>query len=607
MKNIFQIKYIIGTLLAVLLLYACANRGQGPQGGPKDEVPPKMLKSTPADKSVNVTKNRIEIEFDENINLKDIATNVIISPPQRTNPDIRSYGKRLVVEFKDTLLESTTYSIDFGDAVVDNNEGNILKNYVFSFATGDEIDTLQISGILINAEDLNPMKGIMVGIHSDLTDSVYVSKPFNRVTRSGDEGKFTVYNVKQNKYRVYALGDLNRDYFYQKGEGAAFIDAVFETSMEEYIRQDTIWKDSVTVDSIRSVNAIRYLPNNLVLKYFKDDSKRQYLAKTERTEPNKLNLFFNTFNEKEPEIRPLNVSWNGGMYLQKNERLDSLTLWLADSLLIKKDTISLELKYLKSDSVFKLQPQTDTINFFMRRATGRTQAQQPPATGKKKEFLNIATNLSSNFDVYKPVTISFSTPIKSYDISKVKLSQLVDTLLVPIDFTLEKIDSVGMNYVINHKWIPENTYQLVIDSATFVNIYNLHNDNLKNELKVKSLEEYSSLKLVLEKFDPRAVLQVLSKDDKVVREAPAQQSGTKIEYLQPGDYYVRMYLDNNKNGKWDTGNVFEKRQPEEVFYYSKKLTLMKNWEFEESWDHMAVPLRDQKPAELKKTTEPAKQ
>lgn len=604
MKSIFQLKNIIGVIFTILVLYSCANRGMGPQGGPKDEVPPKMVKSTPPDKSVNVSRNKIELEFDENVNLKDIASNVIISPPQRTNPDIRSYGKKVSVEFKDTLQENTTYSINFGDAVVDNNEGNILKNFVFSFATGDVIDTMQISGVLINAEDLNPMKGIMVGIHSDLSDSAFLSKPFSRVTRSGDDGKFTVSNVKNNKYRVYALGDLNRDYFYQQGEGGAFLETVFETGMEDYIRQDTVWKDSVTVDTILSVNAIRYLPDDVVLKYFKDDTKRQYLAKTERTEPHKLNIYFNTLNESEPELRPLNVSWDGGMLLQKNERLDTLTVWLADSLLIKKDTITVELKYLKSDSLFKLQPETDTINFSMRRTSGKTQ--QQASARKKKEFLQITTNVSSNFDVFNPINISFNTPIKSFDRSKIQLSQLVDTLLVPVDFKFEKKDSVGMNYVINHNWTPESRYQLLVDSAAFVDIYNLHNDNLKTELRIKSLEEYSSLSLVLEKYDPKAVFQIVTNDDRVVRTVPAQHPSTKVEYLQPGDYYVRMFLDENENGKWDTGSISEKRQPEEVFYYSKKLTLIKNWEFEETWDHTAVPLLNQKPEELKKTIDSAK-
>lgn len=178
MKNFFQFKNITISLTLLLVFYACANRGQGPQGGAKDEVPPRFVKSTPREKSVNVKDGKIEIEFDENVNLKDISKNVIISPPQRINPEITSYGRKVNVRFDDSLQSNTTYSIDFGNAIVDNNEGNILKNYVFSFATGNEIDTMQIAGTLLNAEDLNPLQGITVGIHNDLSDSAFLKNRF---------------------------------------------------------------------------------------------------------------------------------------------------------------------------------------------------------------------------------------------------------------------------------------------------------------------------------------------------------------------------------------------------------------------------------------------
>ena len=598
MKNRFQLRKIAVTLIAALVFYSCANRGQGPQGGPKDELPPKVMKSSPAQNSVNVKNGRVEIDFDENVNLKDIVKNVIISPPQRQNPEITSYGRRVNVQFKDTLLSNTTYSIDFGSAIVDNNEANVLKNYVFSFATGSEIDTLQIAGTLLNAEDLNPLQGITIGIYDDLNDTVFIRKPFLRIGRTDETGHFTVSNVRNGKYRVYALNDLNRDYFLQKGEGLAFDEKSYQTGFEFITKPDTVWKDSITVDTIRFVPATRFLPDDVVLKYFKDNFKRQYLAKSERTEPHLINMIFNTVSEELPEIRPLNINWDNKMLLQKNATLDSLSLWLTDSALINTDTISLEVKYLKSDSAFKLQPQTDTVRFMMRKP-----AKKPTTTkaAKKKEFLNIMTNLSSQFDVYRPVVLNFTVPIKIYDVAKIHLSQLVDTVLTPIPFKLEKKDSIGMTFEINHKWIPETTYQLVVDSAAFFSIYNLQNDNLKNELKIKSLDEYSSLKLFLADYDSTAVFQVMSKDDKLVRTAPIVKGGTKVEYLQPGDYFVRMYLDRNQNGKWDPGNYFENLQPEEVYYYEKKLTLIKNWEFEETWDYKAIPLVKQKPQELKKS------
>ena len=598
MKNRFQLRKIAVTLIAALVFYSCANRGQGPQGGPKDELPPKVMKSSPAQNSVNVKNGRVEIDFDENVNLKDIVKNVIISPPQRQNPEITSYGRRVNVQFKDTLLSNTTYSIDFGSAIVDNNEANVLKNYVFSFATGSEIDTLQIAGTLLNAEDLNPLQGITIGIYDDLNDTAFIRKPFLRIGRTDETGHFTVSNVRNGKYRVYALNDLNRDYFLQKGEGLAFDEKSYQTGFEFITKPDTVWKDSLTIDTIRFVPATRFLPDDVVLKYFKDNFKRQYLAKSERTEPHLINMIFNTVSEELPEIRPLNINWDNKMLLQKNATLDSLSLWLTDSALINTDTISLEVKYLKSDSAFKLQPQTDTVRFMMRKP-----AKKPTTTkaAKKKEFLNIMTNLSSQFDVYRPVVLNFTVPIKIYDVAKIHLSQLVDTVLTPIPFKLEKKDSIGMTFEINHKWIPETAYQLVVDSAAFFSIYNLQNDNLKNELKIKSLDEYSSLKLFLADYDSTAVFQVMSKDDKLVRTAPIVKGGTKVEYLQPGDYFVRMYLDRNQNGKWDPGNYFENLQPEEVYYYEKKLTLIKNWEFEETWDYKAIPLVKQKPQELKKS------
>ncbi len=601
MKNILSIKNIPLTFLVAFMLYACANRGQGPQGGPKDEVPPKVLRSTPEDKSVNVSPKRIQIDFDENVNLKEIAKNVIISPPQRTNPEIRAINKRVTVAFNDTLIANTTYSIDFGNAIVDNNEGNVLKNYVFSFSTGDHIDTLQISGTLINAEDLNPLTGVIVGIHSDLSDTVLTTKPFERITRSGDEGKFTLHNVKEKEYRVYALNDLNRDNFYQPGEGVAFNETVYKTSLERYMRQDTIWKDSVTVDTIKTVESTRFLPNDVVLKFFKDKTKRQYLAKSDRPEAHKLNILFNTANKTLPQVSSLDGDWNGKFLLQKNETLDSLTFWLTDSVWMKKDTISLQVQCMKSDSVMKLQPQTDTINFVQRRAA-RAQATQ--SKSKKKVFLDINSNMSSKFEVYNPIKLSIATPVHYVDREKLHLSQQVDTVLVPIDFELVKIDSVGMNFEIRHKWEPETSYTFTADSAAFENIYGLHSDKLKLEMKVKSLDDYSSLSMTLLKFDSTAVFQVVDKEDKVVRTVPISRNGaTRIEHLTPGDYYVRMFLDVNGNGKWDTGSVLEKRQPEEVFYYSKKLTLIKNWEFEESWNHTETPLLQQKPVELKKTSE----
>lgn len=597
MKNIFRNKQLFLLIATLVVLYSCANRGQGPQGGPKDKTPPKVVKSIPADKSTNVSKNQVEIDFDESINLKDISKNVIISPPQRINPDIKAYGKKLTVQLADTLIPNTTYSINFGEAIEDMTEGNKLKNYVFSFSTGNEIDTLQIAGNVLDASNLNPVQGITVGIYNDLNDSVFLTKPFMRITRTDENGRFVVPNVKNGKYRVYALNDVNRDNIYQRGEGMAFDENVYQTSFEFVTKPDTVWKDSVTVDSVRSVRVTRFMPDDIVLRYFKSDSKNQYLVKSERSEAYKISFYFNTKAEKLPEVRPLNVNWDGNVLLQKNEGLDSLTYWLTDSTLIKKDTILLEVKYLKTDSLFKLQPKTDTIHFALRKI-----GKKVGTASKKKETLAVQTNTSSPFDVYNPLRFTFNVPIKQFDASKIHLKRLVDSVYVSIPFNLQKKDSIGMNFIIAQNWVPESKYKLNIDSAAFISIYNVQNDSLKAEFTVKSLEEYSSFKLFLTDYDSTAVFQVVNKTDKVIRSVPINKSGTKVEYLEPGDYYIRMFLDRNRNGLWTTGDFLKKLQPEEVFYNPKKMTMIKNWEFEETWDYKSIPLLKQKPVDLKKST-----
>ena len=596
MKNIFRNKQLLLLIAALVVLYSCANRGQGPQGGPKDKTPPKVVKSIPADKSTNVSKNQVEIDFDESINLKDISKNVIISPPQRINPDIKAYGKKLTIQFADTLIPNTTYSVNFGEAIEDMTEGNKLKNYVFSFSTGSEIDTLQIAGNVLDASNLNPVQGITVGIYNDLNDSAFLTKPFMRITRTDENGRFVVPNVKNGKYRVYALNDVNRDNIYQRGEGMAFDENVYQTNFEFVTKPDTVWKDSVTVDSIRSIKVTRFMPDDIILKYFKSDSKNQYLVKSERSEANKISFYFNTNAEKLPEVRPLNVNWDGKVLLQKNEGLDSLTYWLTDSTLIQKDTILLQIKYLRTDSLFKLQPKTDTIHFALRKI-----GKKVGTASKKRETLAVQTNISSSFDVYNPLRFTFNVPIKQFDASKIHLKRLVDSVYVPIPFNLQKKDSIGMNFSIAQNWVPESKYKLNIDSAAFISIYNAHNDSLKSEFTVKSLEDYSSIKLILPDYDSTAVFQVVNKEDKVIRSVPINKNGTKVEYLEPGDYYIRMFLDRNRNGLWTTGDFSKKLQPEEVFYNPKKMTMIKNWEFEETWDYKSIPLLKQKPVDLKKS------
>ena len=186
MKRNNYIYHICFAVLSVLLVMACANRGVGPQGGPKDETPPKMVKETPPNGTVDYHEKKIEITFDEYLQMNDVANQVLISPPQQRPPDVRAVGKKVTVTFDEDLRDSTTYTIDFGSSICDNNERNALKGYFYAFSTGPEIDTLQIGGLLINAENLNPVANVYVGIHQNHADSAFEKQPFTRIARTDD-------------------------------------------------------------------------------------------------------------------------------------------------------------------------------------------------------------------------------------------------------------------------------------------------------------------------------------------------------------------------------------------------------------------------------------
>lgn len=594
------LRQLLRLLLIVCFVYACANKGPGPTGGPKDETPPRVMKSVPENGAMNFAKQEIQVDFDENISLEKVTEEVVVSPPQQKAPDIRAQGKRLVVAFEDTLESGTTYTIDFGNAIVDLNEKNPLSGYTFSFSTGGDIDTLAIAGILINAEDLNPVSGIIVGIYAEHDDSVFTQKPFLRIGKTDANGYFTINNVKEGTYQLFALGDNTRDYFFQAGEGLAMYDSLVTPTVAMVEHRDTLWADSVTIDTIEVYERPHYYPDNVLLRYFKENKIRQYFTKAERLRPEMFTLYFNTTLAELPRIEPLNFPWDSTRYiLQTNATLDTLHYWITDTLVSRVDSLQLAMTYLRTDSIFQLEETTDTLTIAMRKRNVRTKPGKEPQT-PKADPLAFKTNGIGTFEIYNPLTLLMDEPLAAWDTAHIVLSEKADTLLKPLPYTWHVADSTGMNFAIRYPWEAEKSYVLDIDSATFRSIYGKVNDRYSANFKIRSLDEYSELKVVLTHYDSTAVIQVLDNKDVPVRTLPADPKATVFRHLKPTDYYIRMFLDANGNGKWDTGDFATRRQPEEVFYYPHKLTLKANFEFTETWDHLAVPLLEQKPLEILK-------
>jgi len=367
--------------LFTILIFAvgsCANRAAGPTGGPKDSIPPVVVRSSPINGAVNFKKKDIQVYFNENITLDKVSENVVVSPPQKTQPIVRANAKVLSVSLQDELQDSTTYSILFGNAIVDLNERNPLENYVFSFATGDEIDSLQIAGRLLNAENLDPMSGVFVGIHDNLNDTAILGDQFKRIAKTDSEGKFTIQNIKNGQYKLYALSDLNRDFKYQPGESVAFYDSIITPEVRLEQRIDTIWSDSVTVDTIHMFSQTVFTPDDILIKLFKETKKRQYLVKSERTDSKYFQLFFNDKQDSLPQITPLNFDVDTRFLVQKSGQLDSLTYWIPDAAVYNQDTLTLTVEYLKTDSLFNYVSTVDTLNLFQRkpRQTSRGKSEE---------------------------------------------------------------------------------------------------------------------------------------------------------------------------------------------------------------------------------------
>lgn len=607
-------------LMLMIVVYSCASMGN-PDGGPYDEEPPKFVRSTPKPFAINSKEKKVTIEFDEFIKLEKAAEKVVVSPPQLEQPEIKASGRKVVVGLVDSLKPNTTYTIDFADAIVDNNEGNPLGNYAFTFSTGTTIDTMEVSGTVLGASDLEPVKNIQVGLHSDLSDSAFMKKPFDRVSRTDSRGHFSIRGIAPGKYRIYALMDGNQNYLFDsKTEMIAFSDSIIIPAMEDAMRQDTIWKDSLTIDTIKSVGYTRFLPDDIILRAFKEENDRQYLTRSERDKENHFVLTFSARADTLPTLKGLNFDEWDAFIIEKTDRNDSICYWIKDSLIYQMDTLEIQMDYLATDTLDRLVPQTDTL-FLANKLTRAERekleakaAEEKEKERKKKEkkgetiepeptkFLTLNVDAPSAFDLDRNVYLSFDEPVASIDTAAIHMEIKKDSLWEEIPFMFVADSVVPRKYEILAEWEPEKEYQLSIDSMAFRGMYGLHTNKVKQTMKVKKLDEYGTILLNITGADSTAVVELLDGSGKVLRrQRITPQNTADFYYLNPGTkFYIRLFNDRNGNGVWDTGKYSEHSQPEEVYYFPKVWEMKANFEFEENWDINAVPVEKQKLDEIKK-------
>ena len=616
MKKLLYLLAVSSCLLAI----SCARMGN-PDGGWYDDTPPYVVNSSPTDMATDVKPKRVSIYFNEFIKLEDAQNKVIISPPQLEMPEIKASGKRVIVDLKDTLKENTTYTIDFGDAISDFTEGNPMGNYAFTFSTGSVIDTLQVSGYVLNAENLEPIKGIQVGLYDDLSDTVFLKKPMIRISRTDSRGHFVIKGVAPGTYRCYALQDADNNYIYnQKAEMVAFSHDTFEPSWKPDTRQDTIWRDSLHIDNIVRVPYTHFLPDDITLLAFTALQDNRYLLKTERTEPHKIGFYFTYGDSVPPTIRGLNFNSDSAFIVEPSLKNDTVYYWLRDTALVNQDTLRMEVQYMMTDTTNLLVSKIDTLDITPKESyEKRMKAKQKEIEKwekeqekKKKhdepydsimptEQLNLKINPAGSLSPESIVTIESPTPLLRIDTAAIHLYTKVDSLWYDADYVLKPSAHNIRSYTLTADWKPETEYSLEIDSAAIEDIYGLVTGPVKQGMKVKSEDDYSTLTVNLSGIQDTAIIvQLLTSSESVVMQNKAKNGVAEFYYVNPGKYYLRAFVDSNGNGQWDTGDYYADRQAEAVYYYPEETECKAKWDVTRNWNLTARKRFDQKPAAIVK-------
>jgi hypothetical protein len=565
---------------------SCANIGM-PSGGLKDTIPPVMVRSVPANNQINYSNNEIRVTFNELVKNQGLNEKFVVSPPVSKRPVFRMKGKTLIVELNDKLKPNTTYSLDYKDGIVDNNEGNRLKDLRLAFSTGPEVDSLRIVGFVKDAFNLEPGKSTTILLYNRHSDTlVYKTKP-DFVAKTDRQGFFAATNLPADTFSVYALSDVDNNLKYSPGvDSIAFLDNVVIPSAKYFPERDTTITGS---DTLVVFGKTRFYPDPVYLLRFFEKGFELRLDKYDHPTRKYLNLFFTESVKDTFNIEPLNFkpreNWK---YLESSPKMDSIRVWLTDSMDYNLDTLVFKVNYLQQDSLKNFYTKNDTLKFYFTDVTqkAKNKRKERRKVEKQPASFSLNSNLNSLFDIYRDIIITSPEPIASFDTSKVALFIKKDSLFTPAPFKIHR-DSVNeRRYIISHKWEFGDEYRLTIDSAAVRTIYDLPSNKFKSEFKIQEEEHYGKIIYNIENVTVPTIIQLLtnSKEEVVLKSISITKSGEIVfPYLEPSKYLLKAIFDRNNNGKWDPGNLKLKEQPEEVSYYLSVLRVRENWENKDIW------------------------
>ncbi|MFO7655900.1 MAG: Ig-like domain-containing protein [Bacteroidales bacterium] len=611
------VKIVFAIIAATLLLlgWSCAKVGS-PSGGPSDTTPPRIVKSTPVNYQKNFNGDRFQMTFDEFVTIKNLNNELIISPPLKEKPIGRLRGKTFILDIKNELRDSITYTFNFGNAIVDFTEGNPLANLEFVVTTGNILDTLSLTGDLTDARTLKPLEEpVLVMLYKNLNDSAPLKEIPLYIGRTDKTGKFSINNIKTGIYRVFALKDANNNMIYDlPEESIAFIDSsfVFDPTKTDFLENividtsligeyvdSTIFSDSlmtefvvdsISGDTIMIPREIKYALNvNLFL--FTEETKIQYITTKERPEKDKVVICFNRPQFDTVSITPLNFEEIPGTILKEASFFnDTIVYWITDTTIANKDTLLFRVEYAVLDSQNLLTTKADTLRLRSKekKAPPVLRRQHKEETSAPtKVYIDVKLNISTNgtMNLNSPIVISMEKPVKYYSFDSIGLFKLVDSVEHKTAYTYT-IDSVGKRkFYLHTKWDEQKSYRLFIPPGAFTDIYGITNDTLDVSFNTQLFEYYGKIILQTGKDSIPYIIQLLNDKDVLIREKRIWQAETIVfDYLPPGSYKLKAIFDRNKNGKWDTGNYLKKIQPEQIFFNPLKIDLRSNWDVELTWE-----------------------
>ena len=589
-------------------MYSCANIGN-PSGGPIDKTPPIFMRSNPTPNAVNVKDRKIEIFFDEIVTLKDPSTKIIVSPAQTEMPRMSALGRKVTVELVDSLLPNITYTIDFSNSIQDNNEGNAIDNFAFAFSTGSVIDSMRVSGYVLDSRTLEPMQSVVVGLQSNLADSAFHKEKLQRVALTNDRGQFTIRNVSPGSYHIFALKDLDRDYkFGNPTEDIAFLDSIIVPSIGSREAADTVYNDLNEIDTIMRATRPAYFPNDILLSMFNEDRKSQYLANNLRVDSTRISLTFAAASDTLPSLSIVgrNDVPDQWYTLERSQTNDTLTYWIRPPHLVSADTLMVATTYLRTDTASNLSWGTDTLKFtFQRQKAKKKKKNEETDSLEQIRFMELHPLANGTQEVYAPLLLQTGTPIERYSREAFHLQRKLqnDTIFYPAEIKSIVLRDSTLNrrdLMLKVDWEPGAAYKLAVDSLAMTDIYGLQTKPLKVDFNVRKMEEYGNIVFNIPAVRNSAIVELLDGTDKVVLHTPVKNHRAELLNLQPGKYYARLFIDRNGNGKYDTGNYDMHLQPEETVYYPGAINLKKNWDVEQTWDIYATPIDKQKPEAIKK-------